>query len=121
MIRPGAASEALEVRTLKLRIPDSRKRLIARGGRAKLRCNIDCRVRLRLIAKGPDAKRIEIRGRIGQRAARLDAGIPAWVVATLTERAARRLRRADPGVKPKVVARVAGRTLLSSPPKLVVR
>ena len=72
----GVASPDLVVRTLKVRIPDSRKRLIARGGKAKLRCNVDCRATLTLVAKGADAKRIGIRGRIAKGAARLDAGVP---------------------------------------------
>ena len=109
VIRAGAASPDLVVRTLKMRIPDSRKRLIARGGKAKLRCNVDCRATLTLVAKGADAKRIGIRGRIAKGAARLDAGVPAWVVAKLTDRAAARLRRADPDLRPKVVARVGAR------------
>ena len=75
-IRAGVASPDLVVRTLKLRIPDSRKRLIARGGKAKLRCDVDCRATLTLVAKGADAKRIGIRGRIAKGAARLDAGSP---------------------------------------------
>ena len=108
-IRAGVASPDLVVRTLKMRIPDSRKRLIARGGKAKLRCNVDCRATLTLVAKGADAKRIGIRGRIAKGAARLDAGVPAWVVAKLTDRAAARLRRADPDLRPKVVARVGAR------------
>ena len=108
-IRAGVASPDLVVRTLKMRIPDSRKRLIARGGKARLRCNVDCRATLTLVAKGADAKRIGIRGRIAKGAARLDAGVPAWVVAKLTDRAAARLRRADPGLRPKVVARVGAR------------
>ncbi len=99
----------LKVRILKLRIPDSRKRLLARGGRAKLRCNRDCLAILRLVAKGRAAKRIGIRGTIAKQRERLKAGKPEWVIATLTKRAERRLRSADPGLKPTVTARVRAR------------
>ena len=97
------------MRILKLRIPESRKRLLARGGRAKLRCNRDCLATLRLVAKGRAAKRIGIRGEIAKQGERLRAGKPEWVTATLTKRAERRLRRADLGLKPRVTAKVRAR------------
>ncbi len=112
-IAPGGAGprteRKLKVRILKLRIPESRKRLLARGGRAKLRCNRNCFATLRLVAKGRAAKRIGIRGEIAKEGERLRAGKPEWVTATLTRRAERRLRRADVGLKPRITAKVRAR------------
>ena len=99
----------LELQTLKVRIPRSVERLLERGGRAKLSCNLDCRVKMKLVASGRDARKLGIAGRIAKRAARLEADDPAWVVARLGRRAARRLAGADPDLEPRVVARFSAR------------
>ena len=99
----------LELQTLKVRIPRSVERLLERGGRAKLSCNLDCRVKMKLVASGRDARKLGIAGRIAKRAARLEADDPAWVVARLGRRAARRLAGADPDLEPRVVARFSVR------------
>ena len=99
----------LELQTLKVRIPRSVERLLERGGRAKLSCNLDCRVKMKLVASGRDARKLGIAGGIAKRAARLEADDPAWVVARLGRRAARRLAGADPDLEPRVVARFSAR------------
>ena len=99
----------LELQTLKVRIPRSVERLLERGGRAKLSCNLDCRVKMKLVASGRDARKLGIAGRIAKRAARLEADDPAWVVARLGRRAARRLADAEPGLEPRIEAQFSAR------------
>ena len=99
----------LELQTLKVRIPRSVERLLERGGRAKLSCNLDCRVKMKLVASGRDARKLGIAGRIAKGAARLEADDPAWVVARLGRRAARRLADAEPGLEPRIEAQFSAR------------
>jgi glucose/arabinose dehydrogenase len=99
----------LVLERLKLRIPKRAGRLLERGGRAKVRCNLDCEVRMLLIARGRISREIGLHGRIGRATVTLEAGKPAKLVATLRERAVRRLERADPELRPKVTARFRAR------------
>ena len=106
---PGGEPQPLELETLKLRIPKSRQRLLARGGRAKLRCNLDCEATLKLVAEGRHARRAGIEGTIARSVAGLEADTPTWVAATLRRRAERRLREAPGWLTPKVRAEIGAR------------
>jgi hypothetical protein len=103
---PSPANDALELRKLKLRIPKSIERLIERGGRAKLSCNLDCVATVRLVAHGRDAKRARIDGTIAREVARLTAETPTWVVAELRRRVVRKLERAKAGLRPRVTPKI---------------
>ncbi len=106
---PPAEPPDLELRTLKLRIPKSPEGLIERGGRAKLRCNLDCRAVVKLIARGRHARLIGIDGTIARAVGELEAETPTWVTALLRNRAERRLLQAPAWLRPQVKARVEAR------------
>ena len=109
---PSAAPPAdpeLKLTRLKLRIPDSNRRLAARGARAKLLCNLDCRATMKLVAAGRAARKLGIDGKIAKEIANLDAGEPTWVVAKLSRRAARLLRQAGGAAQPTIRANFRAR------------
>ena len=103
------ANPALQIQTLKLRIPASRKRLIARGGSAKLCCNLDCVATLKLVVTGRRGRRMGIDGTIAKQVAALAAETPTRVTAKLRAGPARRLRRAAPQTEFKVVSEITAR------------
>ena len=64
----------LELRVLRHRIPKSARALVARGAGGIVRCNLDCSVRVDLIATGSAARRMGFAGRIGRERIDLRAG-----------------------------------------------
>ncbi len=103
------AEDELTLETLSVRIPETVRRLLERGGRAKLRCNLSCRVTMELIGKGRVAEEIGIDGTVGRGTAELEPDAATIVVATLRPRAVRKLERAESKRRPKVVARFDAR------------
>ncbi len=104
---PPPANPALVIQTLKQRVPASSERLIARGARAKLRCNLDCQATFKLVAEGRRARRIGIDGTIAKQVVSLASETPTWVTATLRPRPARLLQKAaiDVRVASEITAR----------------
>ena len=106
-----AARQDPPLRLFKLRlfIPESVDQLIKRGGRAKLKCNLDCRVTMKLVAKGGRAQAIGIDGTIARQVKSLDANDPTEVVAKLRKRAVRRLEKSGRDRAPRVVPKFKAR------------
>ena len=94
---------------LDLKIPRTVGGLIRRGARAKLRCSIDCRASVKLVAKGARARQMDVAGTIGRSKADLEANTAAWVRTKLSRRYARRVAASGATSPPRIVALISAR------------
>jgi PKD repeat protein len=99
------APPRLELERIKVKVPATVQRLLERGAWAKLRCNLSCRVVMKLVTRGRVAKEIGLKGTIGRARAELDAETKTKLVVELRGRAVRKLERAKPALRPRVKAR----------------